>query len=83
MSDPKSSYKMANNPPHYTDTKIQPLDVVKDWAKGEDPEMFHYKANILKYMKREKNKGKLQDIYKAEVFMKLLVIAAEEHYGKN
>tara|TARA_R100001510_G_C7556678_1_gene138316 strand:+ start:284 stop:535 length:252 start_codon:yes stop_codon:yes gene_type:complete len=83
MPDPKSSYKMANDPPHYTDTKIQPIDVVKDWAKGEDPLMFYFKSSILKYIKREKNKGKLQDIYKAEFFMKELVKAAEEHYGKN
>ena len=83
MAEQNSSYKMANEPPHYTNTKIQPLDVMKDWSSGEDPLLFVFKCQIIKYIKREKHKGQLEDIYKAEFFMKALVHAAEELYGTN
>ena len=56
---------------------------MKDWSSGEDPLLFVFKCQIIKYIKREKHKGQLEDIYKAEFFMKELVQAAEELYGKN
>ena len=70
-----------SNPKHYTETEIQPLDVIKDWHKGEDPLLFYYKGQILKYIRRERLKNKLEDLKKAQFFMNELVEAGEKHYG--
>jgi hypothetical protein len=70
----------VNAPSHYTQTKIQPLDVIKDWSVGEDPLLFHYKSQILKYIRREKDKGQLQDLLKAQFFMNELVEAGRKLY---
>ena len=79
----KDTYETTvDHPPHYTQSKIQPLDVMKDWAKDEDALLYLFKMQILKYLKREKDKGQLQDIYKAERYMKELVKAAEDYYGR-
>ena len=71
----------VNKPSHYCDGKIEPIDVFEDWAPGEDPYLFYLKTQILKYLKREKSKGKLQDIEKAAFFMNRLVEAGGKFYA--
>lgn len=70
-----------NNPQHYCKSSIQPLDVFKDWAKDEDPLLFYFKTQIIKYLKRERDKGKLQDLKKAQFFVNELVKQGEIYYG--
>ena len=79
---PEPKADPVNSPAHYTQTKIQPLDVIKDWSKGEDPLLFHYKSQILKYIRREKDKGKLQDLLKAQFFMNELVEEGRRFYER-
>lgn len=79
---PKPKADPVNAPAHYTQTKIQPIEVIEDWAVGEDPLMFYYKSQIIKYLRREKDKGRLQDLQKAEFFMNKLIKAGKELYER-
>ena len=52
------------NPKHYTNTKIEPMDVIEDW------ELPHHLACVLKYIKRHREKGKpVEDLKKAEWYL--------------
>ncbi len=58
MNDP------VNQPPHYTFSAIEPINVVEAWDLG-----FHL-GNVLKYVCRAKHKGaELQDLKKAAWFL--------------
>jgi hypothetical protein len=70
-----------NLPEHYCKGSIQPLDVFKDWSKDEDPLLFFYKTQIIKYLRREKYKGKLSDLKKAQFYLNELVRQGEIYYG--
>jgi len=50
---------LVNQPPHYTDTEIEPIDVIEDW--GLD---FHL-GNSVKYIKRFRKKDGIRDLRKA------------------
>lgn len=51
---------VVNNPPHYTQGKIEPIDAIEDWNLN-----FRL-ANVVKYVARAEHKGKaLEDLKKA------------------
>ncbi len=51
---------MVNRPLHYTQGKIEPIDVIEDWNLGP------HEANVIKYIARAKHKGhEKQDLEKA------------------
>ena len=54
----------VNSPKHYTDTSIQPIDVIEEWELG-----FHL-GNTVKYIARHKKKGsELKDLKKAQFYL--------------
>lgn len=58
MSDP------VNHPGHYTQGKIEPIDVIEDWK------LDYHVGSALKYIARHKHKGKpLEDLKKARWFL--------------
>ena len=62
---------VANNPPHYTDTSLEPWDVIHTWGFN------YFEGNILKYLKRWRTKDGLKDLYKCRNYIDKL-IAIEE-----
>lgn len=55
---------MIDHPPHYTATKVEPIDVIEAWKLG-----FHL-GNCLKYIARCDLKGRpLEDLRKARWYL--------------
>jgi hypothetical protein len=58
VSDP------INCPPHYTATKIEPIDVIETWGLG------YRLGNVIKYIARAGRKGDaVQDLEKAAWYL--------------
>jgi hypothetical protein len=58
-----------NHPPHYNQGKIEVFDYIKDCLTEEEFRGY-IKGNIIKYISRERYKGKVEDLRKAEWYMK-------------
>ena len=60
---------MVNNPPHYSQGPIQCIDAIQ---AALTPEEFkgYIKGATIKYLWREKHKGKVQDLAKAQWYLK-------------
>ena len=60
---------MVNNPPHYNQGPIQCIDAIQ---AALTPEEFkgYIKGATMKYLWREKHKGKVQDLAKAQWYLK-------------
>lgn len=55
---------MIDHPPHYTATKVEPIDVIEAWGLG-----FHL-GNALKYIARVDLKGRpIEDLEKARWYL--------------
>lgn len=65
-----------NHPAHYTATKIEPIDVIEEWALP-----FHL-GNTLKYLARWDKKGNpLQDLKKARWYLDRYIALIEANGG--
>ena len=63
-------YKMqdnVNHPKHYTKGKIEPIDFIN--ANDLD----YLEGNIVKYIARYKYKGGVEDLEKAEFYLRMLI----------
>lgn len=76
----------VNHPPHYNNGKIEVFDYIKD-CLTEDELRGYIKGNIIKYVSRERYKGKVEDLRKAEWYLKRYLQHHQEsantveHYG--
>jgi hypothetical protein len=62
--EPVSRPDPVNNPSHYTQGKIEPIDVIEDWKLG------FCLGNAVKYIARSEHKGsKLEDLKKAAWYL--------------
>jgi len=60
----REDHDFVHNPPHYTYSEIEPIDVVEAWQVG-----FHL-GNVLKYVARAAwKKDMLQDLRKARWYL--------------
>ena len=62
---------MVNKPEHYTNSSIETIDMIESiTAEG-----FHYylEGNILKYLARYRHKNGIQDLEKAQWYLKKLI----------
>jgi len=57
----------VNHPTHYTQGKIEVIEVIEDW------ELNYLEGNIIKYVARYKYKNKIEDLKKAEWYLKRLI----------
>ena len=57
----------VNHPKHYTKGKIEPIDFIN--ANGMD----YLEGNIVKYIARYKYKGGVEDLEKAEFYLRMLL----------
>ena len=67
---------MVDNPPHYNQAGIECLDAIEA-ATGEGYE-FYLQGNILKYLWRYRYKNGLEDLKKAEFYLKRLIEVEKE-----
>lgn len=67
---------MVNNPSHYTQGPIQCIDAIQ---AALTPEEFkgYIKGVAIKYLWREKHKGKTQDLAKAQWYLKHILLNGE------
>ena len=62
---------MVNKPPHYNQAGIECIDAIKA-ATGDGYE-FYLQGNILKYLWRYRYKNGIEDLKKAEFYLKRLI----------
>ena len=68
MSADASSSDNINAPPHYKHGEIECIDAIRS-ALTADEFRGYCKGNVLKYVWREKLKGKDEDLSKAKVYL--------------
>lgn len=65
----------VNHPNHYTFGDIEVIDYIRD--KLTDEEFRGYcEGNVLKYVSRWRHKGGVEDLMKAEVYLKWMIESA-------
>ena len=62
----------VNHPKHYTKGKIEPIDFIN--ANNLD----YLEGNIVKYIARYKYKGGVEDLKKAEFYLRMLIQREKE-----
>jgi len=64
--EPNKVYEvdMVNQPPHYTESGVEPMDVIEAWK------LPHHLACVVKYICRYQHKGGRTDLLKAEWYLK-------------
>lgn len=66
----------VNRPSHYTFGKIECIDYIRDKMAPEEFQGFCM-GNVLKYVSRHKHKNGVEDLKKAEVYLKWLIESEE------
>ena len=76
-STPEYGHNAVNKPSHYTTGKIEVIDYIKDKLT---PEQYigYCMGNVIKYTSRWEHKGGVQDLEKAEVYLKWAIEMAKE-----
>lgn len=70
--DQKSPADMVNNPPHYTQGKIEVLDFIEDQGFG------YLDGQVIKYVSRYRHKGSaVEDLKKARFYLNRLIERTE------
>ena len=62
-----SVYYKVNHPPHYTKGNIECIDYINAW------DMDYLQGNIIKYVTRYNMKNGVEDLMKAEFYLKMLI----------
>ena len=72
--------EVINHPEHYTQGGTETIEIMK--SKLTPEEFIGYcKGNIIKYITRERYKGSISDLRKAEWYAKELVAFKERNLG--
>lgn len=67
----------VNHPTHYTSTKIETIEIIRDKLSAEAFEGFCI-GNVLKYVTRYKLKNGLEDLKKARWYLDKIISVQEE-----
>lgn len=67
----------VNHPTHYTSTKIETIEIIRDKLAVEAFEGFCI-GNVLKYVTRYKLKNGLEDLKKARWYLDKIISVQEE-----
>lgn len=68
---------MVNHPPHYTAGGIECIDALEASMVNKTGIEAHCVGNIIKYLWRYENKNGLEDVKKAEWYLKRLIQTLE------
>ena len=63
---------MVNSPAHYNFAGVECIDAISA-ATGEDGFSYYLQGNIMKYLWRFKYKNGLEDLQKAQWYLKVLI----------
>lgn len=70
----------VEHPSHYTNGSIECIDAIR--ASMSDKGFIDYcKGNVMKYIFRWEHKGGVEDLKKAQVYLKWAVETAEKLHG--
>ncbi len=67
----------VNRPSHYTFGNIEVIDYIRDKMTPDEFQGFCM-GNVLKYVSRQKHKSGVEDLKKAEVYLKWLIESEEK-----
>jgi NTP pyrophosphatase (non-canonical NTP hydrolase) len=73
---------MVNHPVHYNTGKIEVIEIIKDQLTEEEFRGY-IKANVLKYITRERHKNGLEDLKKAAWYLNELIKTLEATEGDS
>ena len=71
----KTKEDMVNNPSHYNQAGVEAIDAIRA-ATGEGFE-YYLQGNILKYLWRYRYKNGVEDLKKAEWYLKVVIEEVE------
>ena len=71
----KTKEDMVNNPSHYNQAGVEAIDAIRA-ATGEGFE-YYLQGNIMKYLWRYRYKNGVEDLKKAEWYLKVLIEEVE------
>jgi hypothetical protein len=81
QSDNKELEDMVNHPPHYNKAGIECIDAIK--AMTDDGFEYYLQGNIMKYLWRYRYKNGVEDLNKAQWYLKKLIDIVENDKSKN
>jgi hypothetical protein len=67
---------IVNNPPHYTYSSIEPIEIIEAWELN-----FHL-GNVIKYVCRATKKNGLEDLKKARWYLNRYIEKIERENSK-
>lgn len=73
LNDEQPTQDAVNHPNHYTQGRIEVIDVIEDAVAGADPFEAVCHANVLKYMLRYRHKNGVEDVKKAVWYANKLI----------
>jgi len=68
----------VNHPAHYTSGGIECIDCIRSAVANKPPEQAFLVGNIIKYLYRYQDKNGLEDVQKAEWYLRKLIELLEE-----
>lgn len=69
--------KNVNKPAHYADKEIEVIDYIKDTLTPEEYQGYCI-GNVIKYISRYRKKNGLEDLLKAETYLKWAIVNYEK-----
>lgn len=73
----------VNHPAHYTQGKVECIDALESAVSGLSGIEAGLTWNVIKYMWRWKHKNGLEDLFKAEYYLKRLIQRVKSGEKKN
>ena len=70
---------MVNHPPHYTQGGVECIDAIRAACEGRDAYEGYLTGQVIKYIWRYPLKNGLEDLRKAEFYLKRLIEKMEEN----
>ncbi len=69
--DKEEELDMVNSPPHYNQRGVEAIDAIR--AATDDGFEYYLQGNIMKYLWRYRYKNGVEDLKKAEWYLKALI----------
>ena len=76
MEEQNNKNKMVDHPPHYNQSGVECIDAIQ--AVTEEGFEYYLQGNILKYLWRYRYKNGVEDLKKAEWYLRKLIIQKEK-----
>lgn len=81
QTDHKEIMDMVNSPPHYNKAGIETIEAIKAMTDGGFE--YYLQGNIMKYLWRYRYKNGVEDLNKAQWYLKKLIDVVENDKSKN